>query len=112
MAAYFVGLRAGGDGLAMTLAFATLTLSRLFHGFNCRGEKPIWGLGLMTNKASLAAFAAGVVLLAAVLLIPGLGGLFEIAPFTGAQLGLVALFAFLPTLLIQIYKGIRAAMDR
>ena len=112
MAAYFVGLRAGGDGLAMTLAFATLTLSRLFHGFNCRGEKPVWRLGLMSNKASLAAFAAGVALLAAVLLIPGLNGLFQIAPFTGAQLGLAALFAFLPTLLIQCCKGIFAARKR
>ena len=109
MASYYVGLTAGGDGLAMTLAFATLTLARLFHGFNCRGEKPIWILGLLTNKASLAAFAAGVVLLAAVLLIPGLTGLFQVSAFTGAQLGLVALFALLPTVLIQIYKGIRAS---
>ena len=112
MAAYFVGLRAGGDGLAMTLAFATLTLARLFHGFNCRGEKSIFSLGLLTNKASLAAFAAGVVLLAAVLLIPGLNGLFEVVPFTGAQLGLVVLLAFLPTLVIQLYKSIRAAVKR
>ena len=112
MAAYFVGLRAGGDGLAMTLAFATLTLARLFHGFNCRGEKSIFSLGLLTNKASLAAFAAGVVLLAAVLLIPGLNGLFEVVPFTGAQLGLVVLLAFLPTLVIQLYKSIRTAVKR
>ena len=109
MASYWVGLSAGGAGLAMTLAFATLTLARLFHGFNCRGEKPIWRLGLRTNKASIAAFAAGVVLLAAVLLIPALAGLFEVSAFTAAQLGLTVLFAFLPTVAIQIWKGLRAA---
>ena len=109
MASYWVGLSAGGAGLAMTLAFATLTLARLFHGFNCRGEKPIWRLGLRTNKASIAAFAAGVVLLAAVLLIPALAGLFEVSAFTAAQLGLTVLFAFLPTVAIQLWKGLRAA---
>ena len=109
MASYWVGLSAGGAGLAMTLAFATLTLARLFHGFNCRGEKPIWQLGLRTNKASIAAFAAGVVLLAAVLLIPALAGLFEVSAFTAAQLGLTVLFAFLPTVAIQLWKGLRAA---
>lgn len=112
MAAYFVGLRAGGDGLAMTLAFATLTLARLFHGFNCRGEKSVFQIGLLTNRASLAAFAAGVVLLAAVLLIPGLTGLFEITSFTGMQLGMVVLLAFAPTLLIQLYKCIRTAVKK
>lgn len=112
MTAYFAGLRSGGDGLAMTLAFATLTLARLFHGFNCRGDKPIWGLGLFTNKASLAAFAAGVVLLGAVLLIPALGGLFQVSAFTARQLGLVAVLAVLPTVIIQIYKGVVSAVKK
>lgn len=109
MAAYFIGLRAGGDGLAMTLAFATLTLARLFHGFNCRGSLPLFRLGLLTNKASLCAFAAGVALLAAVLLIPGLQGLFQVAPFTVGQLGAAALLAFLPTLVIQLCKSLRSS---
>ena len=109
MGAYFLGLTAsnGGEGLAMTLAFAALTLARLFHGFNCRGAQSLLRLGLNTNRASLGAFAAGVVLLAAVLLIPGLNGLFQVAPFTPGQLALTALLAFLPTLVIQIGKCVR-----
>ena len=106
MGAYFVGLRDGGAALASTLAFSTLTLARLFHGFNCRGIPSIFHLGLTTNKASLGAFAAGVVLLAAVLFIPGLSGLFEVAPFSLREIGLVVLLAFLPTVVIQIYKVI------
>ena len=106
MGAYFVGLRDGGAALASTLAFSTLTLARLFHGFNCRGIPSIFHLGLTTNKASLGAFAAGVVLLAAVLFIPGLNGLFEVAPFSLREIGLVVLLAFLPTVVIQIYKVI------
>lgn len=108
MTAYFIGLHDGGSGLAMTLAFSTLTLARLFHGFNCRGAQSIAKLGLLTNKASLYAFTAGVLLLASVLLIPGLGNLFQVTPFTSAHLGFVVLLALLPTALIQLYKILRA----
>ena len=111
MGAYFIGLRDGGAGLASTLAFSTLTLARLFHGFNCRGLPSIFHIGLTSNKASLGAFAAGVVLLAAVLFIPGLNSLFEVSPVTMRELGLVVLLAFLPTVVIQIYKVIWDALQ-
>ena len=98
MGAYFIGLNAdnGGAGLAMTLAFSTLTLARLFHGFNCRGIESIFRLGLTTNRASLGAFAAGVVLLLAVLSSPASTPSFQVSPFTMAQFGWVILLAFLP----------------
>ena len=48
-------------------------------------------------------------LLAAVLLIPGLQGLFQVAPFTVGQLGAAALLAFLPTLVIQLCKSLRSS---
>ena len=104
MTAFFVGLNAGGAALASTMAFATLTLARLFHGFNCRGRESVFRLGLTTNRASLAAFGAGVLLLAAVLFLPGLSGLFQAAHMTAGQYGLIVLLAFLPTAAIQIYK--------
>ena len=111
MAAYFIGLRDSGADLAMTMAFSTLTLARLFHGFNCRGIPSIFRIGLTTNKASIGAFFAGVVLLAAVLFIPGLNILFEVAPFTMKEIGLVVVLAFLPTVVIQIYKVINDAVQ-
>ena len=104
MAAFFVGLNNGGDALAMTMAFATLTLARLFHGFNCRGEASLFRLGLTTNRASLGAFAAGVVLLAAVLFIPGLTGLFQVAPLTLPLLGTIVGLAFAPPRLIEVWR--------
>ena len=45
-----------------------------------------------------------------VLFIPGLNGLFEVAPFTLREIGLVVLLAFLPTVVIQIYKVICDAL--
>lgn len=107
LASYAIGLAGGGAALAMTLAFATLTLARLFHGFNCRGRASIFRLGLGTNRASLLAFGAGVLLLAAVLFVPGLRGLFQVASFTAAQLGAAAALAVLPTAVIQCIKVCR-----
>ena len=53
------------------------------------------------------AFGAGVLLLAAVLFLPFLQGLFLVTPLTAAQTGLIVLLAFAPTVLIQLYKVIR-----
>lgn len=67
MAAFYVGLRQGDSALASTMAFATLTAARLFHGFNCRSRHSIFRIGFSGNWYSLAAFAAGMILLNLVL---------------------------------------------
>ncbi len=85
MAAFFLGLNAGGAALASTMAFATLALARLFHGFNCRGEESIFKLGLFTNKWVPLAWLGGFVLLALVLFVPFLQSAFSVAPLTGMQ---------------------------
>ncbi len=103
MTAFYLGCQSG-TAEAMTMAFATLTLSRLFHGFNCREDRSILRMGLSGNPASLAAFGVGVLLLLAVLLIPALHGLFLVADLTLAQLGMILGLAVLPTLCIQITR--------
>lgn len=113
MTAFYLGYGSTQNAaLATTMAFATLTLARLFHGFNCRGQKSIFRLGLGSNPYSLLAFAAGVVLLAAVLLLPFLETLFQVAPLTLTNVGMIVLLAILPTICIQLFKGIRDRMDR
>jgi Ca2+-transporting ATPase len=112
MAAFYIGMRHGGGSLAMTMAFATLTLARLFHGFNCRGKQSIFRLGFLTNRYTLLAFLLGVLLLAAVLLLPALHPLFLIADITLADIGLVALLAVVPTVLIQGFRVIRDAVKK
>lgn len=103
MAAYYIGY-AQSPATASTMAFATLTLARLFHGFNCRSKESIFRVGLSTNKYSIYAFAAGVCLLGMVLLIPGLHGVFEIAAFTGANAGQIVILSFVPTFVIQLLR--------
>ena len=107
MTAFYLGLSAGGAAMASTMAFATLTLARLFHGFNCRGTESIFKLGLGSNKYLLMAFAGGVVLLVAVLLIPVLESLFAVTALSGIQYLQILGLAFAPTLLIQLGRVIR-----
>ena len=106
MAAFYLGYQGGDAALASTMAFATLTLARLFHGFNCRGAEPIFRLKFSTNPYSVWAFLAGVVLLIAVLIVPGLQGLFQVSPsFALGQLAQCLGLAILPTVIIQIVKA-------
>ena len=106
LAAFYIGLKTNNN-VASTMAFATLCLARLFHGFNCRGDKSIFSIGLFTNKFSWMAFATGLILLNLVLFVPFLRRLFEVATLTGSQVEYIYLFAFIPTLIIQIVKVIR-----
>lgn len=110
MWAYTTGLHEGGVGRACTMAFSTLTLARLFHGFNCRSSHSIIRLGLGSNLYSVMAFQLGVVLLAAVLFVPGLQIMFAAADLSLSQLTTLAAAAFLPTLAIQIHKILRESI--
>ena len=106
--AFHLGLNNGGAAVGSTMAFATLCLSRLFHGFNCKGARPvIFSSRLWNNKTLLGAFAVGALLLAAVLLIPGLKSLFQVAALSSALLGAIVGLAFGSMLVIQLLKAIR-----
>ena len=89
---------------ASTMAFATLTLARLFHGFNCRSDKSIFTIGLTSNTWSLWAFGAGVLFLGLVLGVPALSKLFMVADLSLGQLGAIVGLAFIPTLFIQVVR--------
>lgn len=107
MTAFYIGLRQGDSALASTMAFATLTAARLFHGFNCRSKHSIFRIGFSGNWYSLAAFAAGMVFLNLVLFVPVLKRLFLVSTLTSGQFGMIYLLAVIPTVIIQIYKIIR-----
>lgn len=106
MSAYHIGI-ATSAAMASTMAFATLTMARLFHGFNCRGRESIFRLGLQSNKYSLYAFGAGVGLLALVIFVPVLHGVFSVSDLSMAAIGQIIALSFLPTLIIQFVKIIK-----
>lgn len=105
MVAYYIGMETS-DTLASTMAFATLTVARLFHGFNCRSKQSIFKIGLMSNKFSIYAFLFGLAFIALVLFVPFMHGLFSIAPVTGTAVAQILGLAILPSVVIQIVKTI------
>ncbi len=103
MAAFYIGYETSTEA-AMTMAFSTLCLARLWHGFNSRGKQSIFKLGLTTNVYTIGAFFLGLILLSLVLFVPFLEEVFSVAVLSWAQIGWIALLAFLPTVVIQIKK--------
>ncbi|MBU6134077.1 cation-translocating P-type ATPase [Clostridium tertium] len=108
--AFYIGLKTDSN-VASTMAFATLCLARLFHGFNCRGDRSIFSIGLFSNRYSWAAFGVGLLFLNSVLFVPFLQNLFEVSDLSGSQVGYIYLLAFIPTLIIQVVKVIRDAIN-
>lgn len=106
--AYHIGLASGNAMTASTMAFATLCLARLFHGFNSRSKESIFKIGLFTNKNSWYALVLGIMLLHLVLLVPSLMGVFEIATLNKAQFGAIYGLALTPLVLIQLYRLLTA----
>lgn len=101
-------------GAAMTMAFATLCMSRLFHGFSCKSEKPVlFTKRMWDNKYAVMAFLAGMVLINAVLWIPGLHELFRIENgMSGVLIGAVYGLSFGSMVLIQIVKAVVSSVKK
>lgn len=109
MAAYHYGLNRGGEEIASTMAFATLCLSRLVHGFNSKSEQCIlFKKEIVNNKILWGAFFVGFVLLNSVLLIPGLQGLFSVAPLSIDLLLAVYGLAVSNLFIIQFIKFLKS----
>lgn len=106
IAAFLIGLK-DSPAIACTMAFSTLTFARLLHGFNCRSQHSIFKIGFKNNWYSLAAFALGTALLALILFVPTLHGLFAVQPLSGQEVWLIVILAIIPTVLIQLVKVIR-----
>lgn len=110
--AFYIGYNTGSALLASTMAFATLTMSRLFHGFNCRSEQSIFKLGFKNNMYSLYAFILGTILLNLLLFVPVLQRVFSVGKLNVTQIGWIYLLAFIPTVLIQMGKIIRNILKK
>ena len=110
--AFYLGNPSETPKLASTMAFATLTLARLFHGFNCRSNHSIFKIGLMSNMYSICAFLVGSLLLVIVLFVPVIQRWFTVATIDQMQFGMIWLLAFIPTGIIQTIKVLIDLVNR
>ena len=113
VAAFYLGLNEGGHAMAMTMAFATLCLSRLFHGFNCKAAEPVlFTRRFWNNPSLLGAFLIGAVLLFAVLLVPPLAGVMQAVALPLNLLLAIPGLAIASMLVIQLLKAIRRKIKK
>lgn len=104
MIAYAIGLRFNPQ-MASTMAFATLCLSRLVHGYNSKSEKAIiFSREMWDNKYLNFAFVIGFLLLNAVLLIPAIAPFFRVETVGIYQLSVIYLCSLLSLFEIQTIK--------
>jgi P-type Ca2+ transporter type 2C len=104
MIAFHIGLSTNSTLIASTMAFATLCLARLFHGFNSRSKESIFKIGVFSNKFIWIALIIGIILLQIVIGIKPLERVFEAAQLSANQYLWVYALSLLPLVLIQIYK--------
>ncbi|WP_261853631.1 cation-translocating P-type ATPase [Clostridium folliculivorans] len=104
MVSFHIGLTTGDRSVATVMAFATLCLSRLFHGFNCRAKQSIFKVGVFANPFVWYAVILGVVLLTFVLTFKPIMGVFEVVTLNISQYVWIYGLALVPFVLIQSYK--------
>lgn len=108
MIAFTIGYQDKNATLASTMAFATLCLSRLVHGYNCKSKSPIlFKKGFFNNKFLQGAFLIGFVLITLVVTMPFLQTMFKVQTLTIPQLFTVYGLALANLPIIQLLKWIR-----
>lgn len=109
--AFMIGYSEGNSVLASTMAFGTLCMGRLVHGFNCKAKEPVVFTKRFFNNIYLAgAFLLGALLVTAVMVIPGLQGIFSVQSLEITQLLTVYGLAVANLPVIQLIKKIRCSI--
>ncbi len=96
------------DGIANTMAFATLVFGELTRAFAVRSEKhSIFKIGLFTNKAMNQAFVVSLAMQLAVLLIPFLQPIFKVQSLGMVEWLVVIGLSLIPLIISEITKAVR-----
>jgi Ca2+-transporting ATPase len=91
--------------LAQTGCFAVLSLSPMFHAFNCRSAwLSNWRLGWFSNRALWGSVVVGVVLIATAVYVPVLNPVFRTEALATHQLLWIALVSAIPLLVVEVAK--------
>lgn len=110
MIAYYLGIQNGGQGTGMTMAFATLSLSRLVHGMNCRTDAPLTMNTLWINPYSFLSLILGTLLLSAVLFLKPLHKIFEVSILSNPQYMSIVFLSIVPLVVVQSFKRIKGML--
>ncbi|UQZ37674.1 ATPase [Paenibacillus sp. PK3_47] len=93
------------EGVAVTMAFATLGLLQITHAFSVRSNtKSLFQIGWFTNKYMLGASVISGLLLVLVIIIPGLNDWFGVQHMNGMQWLIVCAAALSIIVIVELIK--------
>ena len=111
-ACFLFGLQTS-PAVGSTMAFASICLSRLIHGFNCKSDNPVlFTKKFFNNKFIFGAFGIGVLLLALVLFVPAVSTIFKAEPLNIVQIIMIAATSIGTLILIQLIKFIKKSVKK
>ena len=91
------------------MAFATLILAELFRAFAARSERvSVFKLGLFTNKMMNAAVGLSIIMLLAVIYIPGINKIFDNIALNPTAWLLIIPLALIPFTASEVFKTIKS----
>lgn len=110
MIAYLIGYWQGGALYGSTMAFATLCMSRLVHGFNCKAKEPtLFTKRFLNNRYLIGSFVIGLVLITGILVTPSMHEIFKVAMLDWKHFAMIYGLALCNLPIIQGIKWIQKA---
>ena len=105
------------DGIALstarTVAFATLICCELFRAFAARSERiSVFKLGLFSNKMMNGSVGLSILLLLAVIYIPGVNGIFDNVMISPMSWCVILPLAVVPFILNELLKVIKNRLHK
>ena len=99
--------------VARTVAFATLICAELFRAFAARSERiSVFKLGLFSNRMMNASVGLSVLLLLAVIYIPGVNGIFDNVMISPLAWCVILPLAIVPFILNEAVKAIKNSLHK
>ena len=108
LGSYLIGeAMSGSHGVGVTMAFVSLAAIQLFHSYNMRSlEHSLFSSNPFSNRMLNLSFVIGAALMALILFVPALRGLFEAEALTAAQWAVSLGAALLIIPLVELQKWI------
>ena len=102
--AYALGNKFGGHIHGQTLAFLVLAMCQIVQAYNMRSERSLFKIGAFTNKNLNLAAITSTVMMAFVLLVPGVQGAFGLVYLEWYEYLIGIGLAFTPLVVMEVAK--------
>ena len=113
LAAFRIGMAAGDDALARTMAFATLSISELLRAYTSRSERySLLAIGILSNRWMQWAVVTSLAILLAIIYLPFLQPIFGTVSLTGSDWLVMLPLILVPSVAAEINKWVLRQASR